>query len=78
MTQEPSLTLDLKGLACPFAIIELGRTLKSLTSGETFTVKINQTQLDDVIAWCKAVGCDIVEMGQDESIHLVIRVASHG
>ncbi len=72
MTEIPTSSVDLTGLPCLHLVIEPGKVLGHLRS-ETFEVAVERHQVDDVIAWSRAVACEVTEVELGEPTRIVIR-----
>lgn len=57
--------MDLRGFACPHLVVELGKALKKLKKGETLELRVGSNQVEDIEAWCEAVGCKIIGRKED-------------
>jgi TusA-related sulfurtransferase len=61
MELRPVSRVDLCGLQCPFTILELGKALKSIRSGELLEVLSDRESIiEEIGAWCKATGAEVV------------------
>ncbi len=73
MNREPALTLDLRGLACPFVVTELTKALKKTERGCILELLLEADQIDDVTAFCEVVGCELLETQKGETIRILLR-----
>ncbi len=62
-------TLDARGRACPMPIVELMRTMQTMTDGDTVEVMANDRAFPaDVTAWCKKTSNTLVSLTLSASL----------
>lgn len=50
-------TLDCKGMPCPMPIVEMGKAVKEMASGQVLAVTADDPGFEaDVKAWCETTG----------------------
>ena len=59
---EPALTLDCRGMACPRPIIELARRIADVEIGATVELLSDDPAASaDLVAWCRMRGQQLVD-----------------
>jgi len=54
--------LDAKGLSCPMPIVKLAKQMKSMETGQVLKLVADDPgSQEDVPAWCRRTGNDLVE-----------------
>jgi tRNA 2-thiouridine synthesizing protein A len=70
----PDESLDLRGLECPFTVMEIGKALKSLGAGKVLEVISDRDSVvDDVRAWCAGTGTDLLGMETETGIRIYLK-----
>lgn len=66
--------LNCKGLQCPGPIMQVFKSAKEATVGDTLHVKVTDRGFKkDIQAWCKKTGNELLELNESETeIHAVI------
>ena len=63
------VTLDLKGLKCPWPILKTGKVMKSLTVGETIEVLATDPgAVDDFEDYCRVTGHQLLGTEKIEKV----------
>ncbi|MGI9569116.1 MAG: sulfurtransferase TusA family protein [Desulfobulbia bacterium] len=66
----PDVTLDLKGLKCPWPILKTGKVMKSLTVGETIEVLATDPgAVSDFEDYCRVTGHQLLEKEKIEDVY---------
>ena len=63
-------TLDAKGLMCPMPIVKLAKKMKEMQVGKVLELISDDVgSKEDVPAWCKRTGNELVEMKQEGNVY---------
>jgi tRNA 2-thiouridine synthesizing protein A len=63
-------SLDAKGLMCPMPIVKMAKKMKEMEVGKMLELISDDVgSVDDVPAWCKRNGNELVEMKQEGSVY---------
>ena len=63
-------TLDAKGLMCPMPIVKLAKKMKEIQVGKVLELISDDVgSKEDVPAWCKRTGNELVEMKQEGNVY---------
>jgi tRNA 2-thiouridine synthesizing protein A len=63
-------TLDAKGLMCPMPIVKLAKKMKGMQVGKVLELISDDVgSKEDVPAWCKRTGNELVEMKQEGNVY---------
>jgi tRNA 2-thiouridine synthesizing protein A len=75
MSQTVTLTLDLKGLACPLPIAKTAKAMRDLSTGDLLEALCTDPgSVPDFTAWCETTGNELVERSEDGGVfRFVIR-----
>ena len=66
--------LDLTGLRCPMPIVKLNKLRTQLTPGDEIVASADDPAFSlDVEAWCKRIGCELIEKKEVNGA-LVVRI----
>lgn len=75
----PDESLDLRGKQCPFTIMEIGKVLRSLGSGQVLEVITDGgTAIDDIRAWCAGTGTELVAVQTEDGVKVYLKRRSDG
>ena len=67
---EKDETLDCLGLLCPAPIVKLSKKVKKMESGQVLElIADDDGALEDVPAWCRKTGNELVESSTDNGIY---------
>lgn len=62
-------TLDCLGMLCPAPIVKLNKIMKNMDSGKVLELLADdEGALEDVPAWCRKKGNELVDKVQDGSV----------
>lgn len=76
--EQPDERLDTRGLLCPQPIIETARAVGRLAPGQVVEVVSDDIGvLEDMPAWCKGTGHELVEMRREGDL-VICRVRKTG
>lgn len=72
-------SLDARGLLCPLPVIRTQDRMRDLAAGATLEVLATDPGvLEDIPAWCRVHGHEVVEMEEDEDlVRVVVRKMHH-
>jgi tRNA 2-thiouridine synthesizing protein A len=74
MDAKPDRTLDLRGKECPFTILEVGKALETLESGDLLRViSDRESIIEDLRAWCEGTGTEFVKATAQDNIDIHLR-----
>jgi tRNA 2-thiouridine synthesizing protein A len=75
MSQTVSLTLDLKGLACPLPIAKTAQAMRNVAQGDLVEALCTDPgSVPDFQAWCDTTGNELVERTEADGVfRFVIR-----
>ena len=66
-------TLDARGLLCPLPVIRTQDRMRDLAFGATLEVLATDPGvLEDIPAWCRVHGHEVVEMAEDDDVVRVV------
>ena len=70
-----TLTLDLRGLACPLPIAKTAKAMRDLQPGDVIeALATDPGSVPDFDAWCRTTGNELIEHGEDAGVfRFVIR-----
>ena len=70
-----TLTLDLRGLACPMPIAKTAQAMRTLQPGDVIeALATDPGSVPDFDAWCRSTGNELIEHGEDAGVfRFVIR-----
>jgi tRNA 2-thiouridine synthesizing protein A len=70
-----TLTLDLKGLACPMPIAKTAKAMRDLHPGDVLeALATDPGSVPDFDAWCRSTGNELIEQTADAGVfRFVIR-----
>lgn len=69
MSQTVTLTLDLKGLACPMPIAKTAKAMRDLGPGDLVeALATDPGSVPDFNAWCTNTGNDLVEQSEEAGV----------
>lgn len=69
MNQTVTLTLDLKGLACPMPIAKTAKAMRDLDVGELVeALATDPGSVPDFNAWCTNTGNELVEQTKEAGV----------
>lgn len=61
--------LDCKGLMCPMPIVQLAKKIKTVEIGHEFELVSDDVgSKEDIPAWCKRTGNELVEMKESGKV----------
>lgn len=68
---KPDLTLDCKGMNCPMPVINTKKTVDKMVAGQILRMEAtDKGSWNDIQAWAKRTGNEIVEMKQDGGVYI--------
>ena len=75
MAEQPTLSLDLKGLLCPMPVVKIAQALKQVKIGELVeAVATDAGVMADIPAWARTSGNELVELEKREKdFHFVVK-----
>jgi tRNA 2-thiouridine synthesizing protein A len=75
MSQTVTLSLDLKGLACPLPIARTAKAMRDLSPGDLLEALCTDPgSVPDFTAWCETTGNELLERSEDGGVfRFVIR-----
>jgi TusA-related sulfurtransferase len=74
MRHKPDRTIDLTLQHCPFTILETGKTLKTMQSGQILEILSDSESLvGDLEAWCEGIGEELLGAETGEIIRIYVR-----
>jgi len=67
---EKDETLDCLGLLCPAPIVKLSKTMKKMETGKILElIADNEGALEDVPAWCRKTGNELVDSVTNNNVY---------
>jgi tRNA 2-thiouridine synthesizing protein A len=70
MSQTISLTLDLKGLACPLPIAKTAQAMRTVAAGDLVEALCTDPgSVPDFTAWCETTGNELLERSEDAGVY---------
>ncbi|MCP4330292.1 MAG: sulfurtransferase TusA family protein [Alphaproteobacteria bacterium] len=70
MSQEPTKTLDAKGLLCPLPVLKARRAMKELAPGDVLRVLATDPgAVQDFAEFCKTTGDSLLQSSADGEVY---------
>ena len=74
MELSPDGKVDLRGLRCPFTLLELGKALKTLKGGGLIEITSDhESIIDELQIWCTGTGVEFVASAVEDDIKVYLR-----